>query len=77
MTTPKEGGTVVRKIQLLTATALVAFACVGPTLAADPMVRSAAMYPTKNIIQNAVNSKDRTPYSTRSALRSTSDWCKV
>ena len=49
-----------RKIQLLTATALVAFACVGPALAADPMVGGAAMYPTKNIIQNAVNSKDHT-----------------
>ena len=27
---------------------------------ADPMVGGAAMYPTKNIIQNAVNSKDHT-----------------
>ena len=28
--------------------------------AADPMVGGAAMYPTKNIIQNAVKSKDHT-----------------
>jgi uncharacterized surface protein with fasciclin (FAS1) repeats len=31
-----------------------------PALAADPMVGGAAMYPTKNIIANAVNSKDHT-----------------
>ena len=30
------------------------------TFAADPMVGGAAMYPTKNIVQNAVNSKDHT-----------------
>jgi len=35
-------------------TAAVAFA------AADPMVGGAAMYPTKNIVENAVNSKDHT-----------------
>ncbi|HQT38318.1 MAG TPA: fasciclin domain-containing protein [Acidocella sp.] len=29
-------------------------------MASDPMVGGAAMYPTKNIIQNAVNSKDHT-----------------
>jgi len=28
--------------------------------AADPMVGGAAMYPTKNIVENAVNSKDHT-----------------
>ncbi len=43
--------------------ALVA-ACVAllslPALAADPMVGGAAMYPTKDIIDNAVNSKDHT-----------------
>lgn len=48
------------KMKLLTATALLAFACVGAALAANPMVGGAAMYPTKNIIQNAVNSKDHT-----------------
>jgi len=30
------------------------------TFAADPMVGGAAMYPNKNIVQNAVNSKDHT-----------------
>ena len=48
-----------RKIELLTATALVVLAC-APALAAEPMVGGAAMYPTKNIVQNAVNSKDHT-----------------
>ena len=38
--------------------AVVVFGCVGTALAADPMVGGAAMYPNKNIIQNAVNSKD-------------------
>lgn len=33
---------------------------VGPAFAAEPMVGGAAMYPSKNIIQNAVNSKDHT-----------------
>jgi len=31
-----------------------------PALAKNPMVGGAAMYPTKNIIQNAVNSKEHT-----------------
>jgi uncharacterized surface protein with fasciclin (FAS1) repeats len=31
-----------------------------PLLAKNPMVGGAAMYPTKNIVQNAVNSKDHT-----------------
>jgi len=31
-----------------------------PALAKNPMVGGAAMYPTKNIVQNAVNSKDHT-----------------
>jgi uncharacterized surface protein with fasciclin (FAS1) repeats len=47
------------KIQLLAATAIVALS-IGPALAADPMVGGAAMYPSKNIVQNAVNSKDHT-----------------
>ena len=44
----------------------VAFACssalaiAAPAAAHNPMVGGAAMYPTKNIIQNAVNSKDHT-----------------
>ncbi len=32
----------------------------GAMAAMDPMVGGAAMYPTKNIVQNAVNSKDHT-----------------
>src|SRR5580700_10198758 len=48
------------KFKLLATTAIVAFALVGPALAADPMVGGAAMYPNKNIVQNAVNSKDHT-----------------
>ena len=31
-----------------------------PAIAKNPMVGGAAMYPTKNIVQNAVNSKDHT-----------------
>jgi uncharacterized surface protein with fasciclin (FAS1) repeats len=49
-----------RKIKLSTATAIVTLALVGTAFAADPMVGGAAMYPSKNIIQNAVNSKDHT-----------------
>src|SRR3984957_11656240 len=49
-----------RKIQLLAFTALTAFTFAAPALAADPMVGGAAMSPNKNIIQNAVNSKDHT-----------------
>src|SRR6201996_5994059 len=39
-----------------------AMLCAAPALFAqkDPMVGGAAMYPTKNIVQNAVNSKDHT-----------------
>ena len=41
--------------------ALLATAAAGPTLAmSDPMVGGAAMYPTKTIVENAVNSKDHT-----------------
>ncbi len=47
-------------IKLSTATAIVALALVGTAFASDPMVGGAAMYPSKNIIQNAVNSKDHT-----------------
>src|SRR5690606_23677081 len=31
-----------------------------PAFAKNPMVGGAAMYPTKNIVENAVNSKDHT-----------------
>jgi uncharacterized surface protein with fasciclin (FAS1) repeats len=37
-----------------------ALAVGSPPAAANPMVGGAAMYPTKNIVQNAVNSKDHT-----------------
>lgn len=40
--------------------ALMLAGAAGVSLAANPMVGGAAMYPTKNIIQNAVNSKDHT-----------------
>ncbi len=48
------------KTKLLAATAVAALMLVGTAFAADPMVGGAAMYPNKNIIQNAVNSKDHT-----------------
>jgi uncharacterized surface protein with fasciclin (FAS1) repeats len=37
-----------------------ALAIAAPVAARNPMVGGAAMYPTKNIVQNAVNSKDHT-----------------
>jgi uncharacterized surface protein with fasciclin (FAS1) repeats len=49
------------KIKLLSAAAVIALAVAGGAIAAgDPMVGGAPMYATKNIIQNAVNSKDHT-----------------
>jgi uncharacterized surface protein with fasciclin (FAS1) repeats len=49
------------KIKLLSAAAVVALAVAGGAVAAgDPMVGGAPMYANKNIIQNAVNSKDHT-----------------
>jgi uncharacterized surface protein with fasciclin (FAS1) repeats len=49
------------KVKLLSAAAVVALAAAGGAIAAgDPMVGGAAMYANKNIIQNAVNSKDHT-----------------
>ena len=41
-------------------TANVAFAQMGDMAASDPMVGGAAMYPSKTIVENAVNSKDHT-----------------
>ncbi len=43
----------------LAAAAAIAFA-VAPATAKNPMVGGAAMYPSKNIVENAVNSKDHT-----------------
>jgi uncharacterized surface protein with fasciclin (FAS1) repeats len=48
------------KIKLLTAAAIIATAFVGTAFAENPMVGGAAMYPNKNIVQNALNSKDHT-----------------
>ncbi|MDB5715948.1 MAG: fasciclin protein [Sphingomonadales bacterium] len=47
-----------KKITLLAALAITATAV--PAMAANPMVGGAAMYPTKTIVANAVNSKDHT-----------------
>lgn len=49
------------KFKLLGTTALLGFAVIGSAIAADdPMVGGAPMFASKNIIQNAVNSKDHT-----------------
>src|SRR5271154_2698843 len=48
-------------IRLLTATAVIALTIgAGAMAAMDPMVGGAAMYPNKNIVENAVNSEDHT-----------------
>ncbi len=47
-----------KKFALMAAIALATVA--SPALAKNPMVGGAAMYPTKNIVENAVNSKDHT-----------------
>jgi uncharacterized surface protein with fasciclin (FAS1) repeats len=47
-------------LKLLTATALLAATTAGAFAMSDPMVGGAPMYATKNIVQNAVNSKDHT-----------------
>lgn len=46
--------------KLMLATALVAGSGAGLAAGKNPMVGGAAMYPTKTIVQNAVNSKDHT-----------------
>ena len=45
---------------ILGGAAAMALAISGTAMAANPMVGGAAMYPTKNIVENAVNSKDHT-----------------
>ncbi|MES2428011.1 MAG: fasciclin domain-containing protein, partial [Bacteroidota bacterium] len=45
---------------IISAFALVAIAIAPNTYAQTKMVGGAAMYPTKNIVENAVNSKDHT-----------------
>jgi uncharacterized surface protein with fasciclin (FAS1) repeats len=48
-------------LKMLSATAMIALAIGGGAMAAmDPMVGGAPMYPSRNIIQNAVHSKDHT-----------------
>jgi uncharacterized surface protein with fasciclin (FAS1) repeats len=47
-------------MKLIPALALTALALAAPVSAKNPMVGGAAMYPTKTIVQNAVNSKDHT-----------------
>ena len=50
-----------RKFTLeLTLACGAALALAGPVLARNPMVGGAAMYANRNIVQNAVNSKDHT-----------------
>ena len=50
-----------RKLNVTTALALCsAMAVAAPAAARNPMVGGAAMYSTRNIVQNAVNSKDHT-----------------
>lgn len=45
---------------IIAAFAVAAIAFAPKVYAQDPMVGGAAMYPTKNIVENAVNSKDHT-----------------
>jgi uncharacterized surface protein with fasciclin (FAS1) repeats len=48
-------------LKLLSATAAIALGvATGAVAATDPMVGGAAMYPSKDIVDNAVNSKDHT-----------------
>lgn len=48
------------KISKIVSAAIVILLSVGPLAAQTKMVGGAAMYPNKNIIENAVNSKDHT-----------------
>jgi uncharacterized surface protein with fasciclin (FAS1) repeats len=47
-------------VRLLTATVMLAATTAGAFAMSDPMVGGAAMYDSKNIVQNAVNSRDHT-----------------
>jgi uncharacterized surface protein with fasciclin (FAS1) repeats len=58
---PPRTNQIKRTMNKLIITALFATVLAGPALAQkEKMVGGAAMYPTKNIIENAVNSKDHT-----------------
>lgn len=49
-----------KTLRLVGASALIALACLTGTASANPMVGGAAMSPTKNIVENAMNSQDHT-----------------
>jgi uncharacterized surface protein with fasciclin (FAS1) repeats len=53
-------GALIMKIKLLSAAAAIALAVAGAIAAGEPMVGGAPMYANRNIIQNAINSKDHT-----------------
>jgi uncharacterized surface protein with fasciclin (FAS1) repeats len=59
MSVTQGAGRKMNKITLFAAAA-IATAIVGTAFAENPMVGGAAMYPNKNIVQNALNSKDHT-----------------
>ena len=49
-----------RSVLAVTVTLMCGFSALQARAATDPMVGGAAMYPSKNIVENAVNSKDHT-----------------
>jgi uncharacterized surface protein with fasciclin (FAS1) repeats len=49
-----------RSVLAVAVTLMCGFSALQAPAATDPMVGGAAMYPTKNIVENAVNSKDHT-----------------
>jgi uncharacterized surface protein with fasciclin (FAS1) repeats len=49
-----------RSVLAVAAALMFGFSAVHASAEKDPMVGGAAMYPTKNIVENAVNSKDHT-----------------
>jgi uncharacterized surface protein with fasciclin (FAS1) repeats len=65
-TTSPEGGEIMRYFKVsafavaVLLTGFSGFAARATMMSADPMVGGAAMYPTRNIVQNAVHSKDHT-----------------
>ena len=49
-----------RSVLAVAAALMFGFSALQASAQKDPMVGGAAMYPTKNIVENAVNSKDHT-----------------
>src|SRR5271168_3951158 len=49
-----------RNVLAVAAALMFGFSAINASAQKDPMVGGAAMYPTKNIIENAVNSNDHT-----------------